>query len=194
MSSLKIQRPPSPPGAWNSWNNTSAALPPPHRLHLSLLHLVMPQPPTYKRAGKRPASKTRHQNIAKDGLGKCRCPLTSPAQLPTLRPGSPGCSAWGTAGQTFFLPLSLLWSLSPVRLFLRLLAATLGTQGSHLAPMAVLRAKEMSGRGVSIIDNKVPGTLITLLPHMLRAHNQIRMRRKWKLCASLVAKLCPLSF
>lgn len=63
------------------------------------------------------------------------------------------------------------------RLSTELLVTTQGTQGSHLAPMVVLRAKDISDCGVSIIDNKAPRTLITLLPYVLRAHNQVRRRR-----------------
>lgn len=62
-------------------------------------------------------------------------------------------------------------------LSIELLVTTQGTQGSHLAPMVVLRAKDISDCGVSIIDNKAPRTLITLLPYVLRAHNQVRRRR-----------------
>lgn len=83
------------------------------------------------------------------------------------------------------IPIPCLCSrcLSP-----RLLAATHGTQGSHLAPLVVLRAKESSDCGVSIIDNKAPRTLITSLPHVLRAHNQVRGRRVWKCCSPSVGK------
>lgn len=62
-------------------------------------------------------------------------------------------------------------------LSIELLVTTQGTQGSHLAPMVVLRAKDISDCGVSIIDNKAPRTLITLLPYVLRAHNQVRRGR-----------------
>lgn len=71
---------------------------------------------------------------------------------------------------------------SPHCLLLRLLAATQGTQGIHLAPVVVLRAKETPGCGVSIIDNKAPRILITLLPCVLRTHNQVRRRREWRQC------------
>lgn len=50
--------------------------------------------------------------------------------------------------------------------------------------MVVLRAKEISDCGVSIIDNKAPRTLITVLPYVLKAHNQVRRRRTWKYCIS----------
>lgn len=63
-------------------------------------------------------------------------------------------------------------------LSIELLVTTQGTQGSHLAPMVVLRAKDISDCGVSIIDNKAPRTLITLLPYVLRAHNQVRRGRR----------------
>lgn len=63
------------------------------------------------------------------------------------------------------------------RLSTELPVTTQGTQGSHLAPMVVLRAKDISDCGVSITDNKAPRTLITLLPYVLRAHNQVRRRR-----------------
>lgn len=103
----------------------------------------------------------------------------------------PGCSI----GENMCPFLSLLPRPGPCplphRLSLRLLAAAHATQGSHLAPMVVLRAKEISDCGVSIIDNKAPRTLITLLPHVLRAHNQVRGRRGWKCCRSPAGKPAP---
>lgn len=60
--------------------------------------------------------------------------------------------------------------------------------------MVVLRAKEISDCGVSIIDNKAPRTLITLLPCVLRAHNQVRRRRMWKSCISSMGEPWPALF
>ena len=98
---------------------------------------------------------------------------------PPPTPGGPGLQALLMGGH--FCPLSPPLVPTPCPLqrcfLLRLLAATHSTQGSHFAPMVVLRAKEISDCGVSITDNKAPRTLITLLPYVLRAHNQVRRQR-----------------
>jgi hypothetical protein len=91
-----------------------------------------------------------------------------PLQAAHLGPGSPSLHVGPDGGHTHFFFLSpALFPIPcplPGCLLLKLLATTHGTQGSHLAPMVVLRAKAISDCGVSIIDNKAPRTLITLLP------------------------------
>lgn len=113
---------------------------------------------------------------------------TSQAGCPadTWQPWAVQLRGWEKADISFSLSRTLVPIPCPLPccLLQRLLAATHGTQGSHLAPMVVLRAKEISDCGVSIIDNKAPRTLITLLPYVLKAHNQVRRRRTWKYCIS----------
>lgn len=137
-------------------------------------------------------TKVREEHGTEWQPGECSCSPSSPARAAHLRPGSPGLGD-GRAAISFSLPPTLVPIPCPLPhcLLRSLLAATHGTQGSHLAPVVVLRAKEISDCGVSIIDNKAPRTLITWLPYVLRAHNQVRGRRVWKCCISSMGKPCP---
>lgn len=109
------------------------------------------------------------------------------ASYPVGQPGVSGWPwvvhfSWTTGIHVFFFPplccsVPIPSSTHFLCLSIELLVTTRGTQGSHLAPMVVLRAKDISDCGVSIIDNKAPRTLITLLPYVLRAHNQVRRGR-----------------
>lgn len=154
---------------------------------------VEPQPRAWEMGRKRPVvvTKARGEHSPEERPGGSPCSLSPPA--PLLRSS---CPLLNRRRENTFPFLSLLPRPGPCplprRLSLRLLAAAHATQGSHLAPMVVLRAKEISDCGVSIIDNKAPRTLITLLPHVLRAHNQVRGRRGWKCCRSPTGKPAPL--